>query len=177
MAYNNVNHLSALVTKTDVIQTSFINSTVDLELIPTSIIKIAEIAHIEKPLGRPFYEELVIQNSAIMSAANTVLYDDYLKRCLCWYVKLEAMNEIQNQVSSSGVMTNIDDYSTKVSPAEFNLMKQDVHRKAQLFLQDMLDFLSDENNIGNYPTYRDNKHDSDTINDGSTNTKGGIIFY
>jgi len=177
MAYNNVNNLATLVTKTDVIQTAFINSTVDLEIIPTSIIKIAEIAHIEKPLGRPYYEELVIQHSGVMTAPNQVLYDDYLKRCLCWYVKLEAMNEIQNQVSSSGVMTNIDDYSTKVSPAEFNLMKQDVHRKAQLFLQDMLDYLSDENNISLYPTYRNGRHDTDTINDGSTNTKGGIIFY
>ena len=177
MAYNNVNHLNGLVTKTDVINTAFINATVDKQLIPKSIIKIAEIAHIEKPLGRPFYEEMVIQHNGSMTAANTVLYEDYLKRCLCWYVKLEAMNEIQNQVSSSGVMTNIDDYSTKVSPAEFNLMKQDVHRKAQLFLQDMLDFLTDENNIGNYPTFRDNVHDTGTINDGSTNTKGGIIFY
>lgn len=177
-AYNNVNDLNTLVTASEVISISFINATVDTQLITDSVIKIAEIAHLEKPLSRPFYEELVTQHHlGTFTVANQTLYDAYLKRCLCWYVKLEAMNEIQNQVSSSGVMHNIDDYSAKVTPQEFNLMKQDVHRKAQLFLQDMLDFISNHVNIASFPTYRDNIHDTKTINDGSTNTKGGIIFY
>tara|TARA_R100001530_G_scaffold28913_2_gene22849 strand:+ start:616 stop:1158 length:543 start_codon:yes stop_codon:yes gene_type:complete len=180
MAYNNINNLDPLILATEVISISMVSQVFDTALLTSSIIKIAEISHLEKPLSREFYEELVTQHDSggVLTVANQLLMDDYLTRCLAWFVKLEAMNEIQNNVTSSGVMTNIDDYSVKVTPAEFNMMKIDVERKAGLFLQDMLDFLTDATNINNYPTFRDNTHDTDIINDGSAaNKKGGIIFY
>lgn len=179
MAYTNINDLDTLITSAEVITTAMVNSTFDTQLITTSVIKIAEIAHLEKPLSREFYEELVTQHDSTgtLSASNQTLMDDYLTRCLAWYVKLEAMNEIQNNITSSGVMTNIDDYSTKVSPAEFNMMKIDVERKAGLFLQDMLDYLNDSVVINSYPTFKNNTHDTSTMNDGTANKKGGIIFY
>jgi len=178
MAYTNINDLNPLVSAATVIQTAMVSQVFDTALITSSIVKIAEITHLEKPLSREFYEELVTQtHNASLTAANSTLYDDYLLRTLCWFVKLEAMNEIQNNITSSGVMTNIDDYSTKVSPQEFNMMKIDVERKANIFLQDMLDFLNDSVVITNYPTYQKHAGHSSIINDDSTNKKGGIIFY
>tara|TARA_R110000744_G_scaffold89619_2_gene174198 strand:+ start:8452 stop:8988 length:537 start_codon:yes stop_codon:yes gene_type:complete len=178
MAYTNINQYNPLVNANSVVLISMVSQQFDTNLLTSSVIKLAEITHIEKPLSREFYEELVIQyNTASLTAANSTLYDDYLERVLCWFVKLEAMNEIHNNVTSSGVMTNIDDYSTKVSPAEFALMKNDVERKANLFLQDMLDFLNDSVVINNYPTYKKYGVGSSIINDDSTNKKGGVIFY
>ena len=178
MAYTNVNNLGTLITPAEVIATAMTNQTFDTALITSSIIKIAEITHIEKPLSREFYEELVTQHDGgALTVANQTLMDDYLHRCLAWFVKLEAMNEIHNNVTSSGVMTNIDDYSVKVSPAEFNMMKQDVDRKANIFLQDMLDYLNDTVNIQSYATYEANAGNSSIIGDDTTNKKGGIIFY
>lgn len=178
MAYTNINDLGALITASEVVTTAMINSTFDVQLISPSIIKIAEITHLEKPLSREFYEELVTQHDGgTLSVANQTLMDDYLHRCLAWFVKLEAMNEIQNNITSSGVMTNIDDYSVKVQPAEFNLMKIDVDRKANIFLQDMLDFLNDSVVITSYPTYQKYAGNSSIMNDDTTNKKGGIIFY
>lgn len=178
MAYNNINNLTTLVTQSEVITQCITNVNFDKYLISHDIIKLAEITHIEKPLGRPFYEELVTQHAgASLTAANTTLFDDYLKRCLCWFVKFEVMNDVQYNTTSSGIVTNIDDFSQTVSNEQFNLMKQDVFRKANLFLQDMLDFLTDENNLANYPTFRDNKHDTDVLGDTSANKAHGIIFY
>tara|TARA_R110002020_G_scaffold237443_2_gene449773 strand:- start:129 stop:668 length:540 start_codon:yes stop_codon:yes gene_type:complete len=179
MAYTNINDLDPLITSAEVISIAMVNATFDTQLITPSVIKIAEIAHLEKPLSREFYEELVTQHDAggVLNPFNQILMDDYLTRCLAWFVKLEAMNEIQNNITSSGVMTNIDDYSVKVTPAEFNMMKIDVDRKAGLFLQDMLDFLNDSVVITNYPTFKNNIHDTDIMGDGTANKKGGIIFY
>ena len=61
--------------------------------------------------------------------------------------------------------------------AQYNMMKQDVLRKANIFLQDMLDFLNDSANLNNYPTYRDNGGDTSVLGDATTNKSAGIIFY
>lgn len=179
MPYNNVNNLDRLVTKVEV-KSSLANLNFDSNLITDDIIKIAEITHIEKVIGREFYEELVTQHdpTGSLSAANQTLMDDYLVRCLSWFVRFETLNDLQYNTTGSGIMENIDDFSQAVSPKQFDLIKQDVYRKATLFLQDMLDFMNDENNINNYPTYKNSIYkDRDAMGDVSANKQGGIIFY
>ena len=178
MIYNNVNNLNRLVTQTEVLAT-LSNVNIDANLITTDVIKIAEITHIEKVIGREFYEELVTQHhNAGLSTANQTLMDDYLVRTLSWFVRFEILNDLQYQTTASGVMQNIDDFSTAVSPKQFDLIKQDVYRKATLFLQDMLDFISNKNNINNYLTYKNSQRkDEDAYGDATANKQGGIIFY
>jgi len=178
MAYNNVNNLQRLVSTTEVLAT-LSNPNFDAGLITDDVIKIAEITHIEKTIGREYYEELVIQHhNATLTADNTIVMNDYLIRCLCWFVRFEILNDLQYQTTNSGVMQNIDDFSQAVSPKQFDLIKQDVYRKAKLFLQDMLDFINDENNLSNYPTYKNSKSaDYDAMGDVTANKQGGIIFY
>jgi hypothetical protein len=96
---------------------------------------------------------------------------------LAWFVKFEVMNDVQHNTTSSGIVTNIDDFSREVSPAQYNLMKQDVLRKANLFLQDMLDFLNDSVIVNNYPTYKKYAIGSSILGDNSANKSAGIIFY
>ena len=178
MAYTNVNNLSPLVTNVEVITQCITNSNFDKYLISQDIIKIAEITHIEKPLGREFYEEIVKEHhNASLTAANTILFDDYLKRTLCWFVKFEVMNDVQNNTTSAGIINNIDEFGSTVDHKAFDLMKQDVYRKANLFLQDMLDYLNDSTNISSYPTYKNNAHDTSVMGDSSPNKANGIIFY
>lgn len=178
MIYNNVNNLNRLVSQTEVLAT-LSNVNIDANLITTDVIKIAEITHLEKVIGREFYEELVTEHhNANLSTANQTLMDDYLVRCLSWFVRFEILNDLQYQTTASGVMQNIDDFSQSVSPKQFDLIKQDVYRKATLFLQDMLDFISNKNNINNYLTYKNSQRkDEDAYGDTSANKQGGIIFY
>lgn len=178
MPYTNINNLTELVTPNEVRLQCINDANFDINDIGKDLIKLAEITHIEKPLSREFYEELVTQHhNATLTVANTTLLDDYLYRCLCWFVKFEVMNDIQHKTTSSGIVTNIDDFNTEVTPAQYNMMKQDVLRKANIFLQDMLDFLNDSANINNYPTYRDNGGDKSVLGDATTNKSAGIIFY
>lgn len=178
MAYNNVNNLQRLVSTTEVLAT-LSNPNFDAGLITDDVIKIAEITHIEKSIGRAYYEELVTQHhNATLTADNTIIMSDYLTRCLSWFVRFEILNDLQYQTTNSGVMQNIDDFSQAVDPKQFDLIKQDVYRKAKLFLQDMLDFMNDENNLSNYPTYKNSlDKDTDMMGDVSANKQGGIIFY
>jgi hypothetical protein len=178
MPYNNVNHLATLVTAAQV-KATLNTANFDSGLITTDIIKIAEITHIEKTIGRAYYEELVTQNaSSSLTAANTTLMDNYLIRCLSWFVKFELLNDLQYQTTGTGIMQNIDDFSSAVSPKQFDLIKQDCSRKANLFLQDMLDFISSETNINSYITYKNsNDKDDDAFGDATANKQGGIIFY
>lgn len=178
MLYNNVNNLTTLVTQSEVLAT-LSNVNIDSALITTDVIKIAELTHIEKVIGREFYEELVTEHhNATLTAANLTLMNDYLIRTLSWYVRFEILNDLQYQTTASGVMQNIDDFSTAVSPKQFDLIKQDVYRKASLFLQDMLDFISNKNNINNYLTYKNTAiKDEDAFGDVTANKQGGIIFY
>jgi hypothetical protein len=177
MPYTNVNNLAPLVTPAEVITESITNLNFDTTLISENIVKLAEISHIEKPLSREFYEELVTQHAGgTLTVANTTLFDDYLKRTLCWFVKFELMNDIQHNTTSSGIVTNIDDFSESVTPQQYDLMKKDVYRKANIFLQDMLDYLNDSVVITSYPLYQKYGEGS-IINNDSTNKKAGIIFY
>jgi len=178
MAYTNVNDLDELVTSVDV-KLCIASSNFDADLITKDIIKLAEITHIEKTIGREFYEELVTQHDSAgtLSAANQILMDDYMTRCLSWFVKLEVLNDVMFNTTSSGVMQNIDDFSQGVSPKQFDLIKQDVYRKANLFLQDMLDYMNDEFNIANFPTYKKTKPESSVMNNSTASKAHGIIFH
>ena len=177
MAYNNVNDLDTLVSVAEV-KNTIASVNFDGSLITNDIIKIAEITHIEKSISREFYEELVTQHhNGVLTNPNDTLMDDFLIRCLSWFVKFEVLNDVMYNTTSSGVMVNIDDFSQQVSQKQFDLIKQDVYRKANLFLQDMLDYLNDENNIANYPTYKTNRMEQSTLNNDTTNKAHGIIFH
>ena len=102
----------------------------------------------------------------------------HIEKTIGWFVKFEMLNDIQYQTTGTGVMQNIDDFSTAVSPKQFDLIKQDCFRKATLFLQDMLDFMTDDNNLSDYPTYKNSvDKDEDAMGDVTANKMGGIIFY
>jgi len=177
--YNNVNDLNTLITSNEVISNSITNLNFDATLISQNMIKLAEINHIEKPLSRPFYEELVTQHhNATLTTDNQTLMDDYLVRTLSWFVKFEIMNDLQYNTSNSGIMTNIDDFSTAVSQKQYDLMKQDVYRKATVYLNDMIDFLRGDSQVSLYPTFRQHAPSEDGSTDtGSANKNHGIIFY
>lgn len=173
----NVRKYKGLVTASEVIVNSFTNQATDQALISDNIITVAELAHIKSELGLDFYEELKTQNhNGNLSTDNQTLMDDYLKPCLAWFVRFEVLNEIQYKSSSSGLMTNVDEFSTPVSNEVFNEMKQDTYRKAKVFLADMMAFITHADQSGKYPKYGVDG-DSSMPDTDNASRKGGIIFY
>jgi hypothetical protein len=169
----NVNQYIPLVTAGEVISNSFTNANTDTALISNNTILLSELAHLKSALGQKFYEEIKTQhNNGTLTVANQTLMDDFLTRCLCWFVRFEVINEVQSNSSSAGIVHNIDEFATIIDPAELNVYKQDTYRKAEVYLKDMIDYITDSDQSGLYPTFDANKPCSDNVY-----KNHGIIMY
>ncbi len=169
----NVNQYIPLVTAGEVISNSFTNANTDTALISNNTILLSELAHLKSALGQKFYEEIKTQhNDGTLTTANQTLMDDFLTRCLCWVVRFEVINEVQSNSSSAGIVHNIDEFATIIDPAELNVYKQDTYRKAEIYLKDMIDYMTDSDQSGLYPTFDANKPCSDNVY-----KNHGIIMY
>jgi hypothetical protein len=169
----NVNQYIPLVTAGEVISNSFTNANTDTALISNNTILLSELAHLKPALGQKFYEEIKTQhNDGTLTVANQTLMDDFLTRCLCWFVRFEVINEVQSNSSSAGIVHNIDEFATIIDPAELNVYKQDTYRKAEIYLKDMIDYMTDSDQSGLYPTFDTNKPCSDNVY-----KNHGIIMY
>ena len=160
----NVNQYIPLVTAGEVISNSFTNANTDTALISNNTILLSELAHLKPALGQKFYEEIKTQhNDGTLTTANQTLMDDFLTRCLCWFVRFEVINEVQSNSSSAGIVHNIDEFATIIDPAELNVYKQDTYRKAEIYLKDMIDYMTDSDQSGLYPTFDTNKPCNDNV--------------
>jgi len=169
----NVNQYIPLVTAGEVISNSFTNANTDTALISDNTILLSELAHLKPALGQKFYEEIKTQhNDGTLTPANQTLMDDFLTRCLCWFVRFEVINEVQSNSSSAGIVHNIDEFATIIDPAELNVYKQDTYRKAEIYLKDMIDYMTDSDQNGLYPTFDTNKPCNDNVY-----KNHGIIMY
>ena len=169
----NVNQYIPLVTAGEVISNSFTNANTDTALISNNTILLSELAHLKPALGQKFYEEIKTQhNDGTLTVANQTLMDDFLTRCLCWFVRFEVINEVQSNSSSAGIVHNIDEFATIIDPAELNVYKQDTYRKAEIYLTDMIDYMTHSDQGGLYPTFDTNKPCNDNVY-----KNHGIIMY
>jgi hypothetical protein len=154
----NLRQYIPLATAGEVISQSFTNANTDPYLISNDTIVMAELAHIKSLIGVKFYGELKLQNNAgTLTTANQDLMTYYLIPALCWMTRFEVILEIQNNSSSAGVVTNLDEFAAAVSPAELNVYRQSTYRKGQLFLTDMMDYINGTDQAGLFPTYDANK--------------------
>ena len=169
----NYRQYANLVSATQVIAQAFTNENTDQYLISDDVVIITEITHLKPVLGLEYYEELKLQNiNGTLTADNQILMTFYLIPALCWLVRFEVVNEIQNNSTSMGIVSNIDEFATAIEPNKLSDYVQDTYRKAKVLLNDMLEFLNHKDQTGLYPTYNANKP-----NTGSTWKNPGIIMY
>ena len=147
---SNYKQYDPLITASEVIDKTFTNKNTDPVLISNNTIILAELAHLRPILGDKFYGELKEQHDSTgtLSTDNQTLMDFYVDDVLCWFVRFEVVNEIMNNITSSGIVTNIDDFSRVLSRDDYNAYKQDTYRKAELFAQDMERFLNHKDQRG-----------------------------
>ena len=154
----NLRQYKPLATAGEVIEQSFTNANTDPYLISNDTIVMAELAHIKPLLGVKFYGELKEENdTGTLTAKNLEFMTYYLIPALCWMTRFEVILEIQNNSSSAGVVTNLDEFAEAVNSDELNVYRQSTYRKGKLFLSDMMDYLTSSDEAGNYPTFENNK--------------------
>lgn len=154
----NLRQYKPLATAGEVISQSFTNANTDPYLISNDTIVMGELAHIKPLLGVKFYGELKEQNNnGTLTADNQSFMTYYLIPALCWMTRFEVILEIQNNSSSAGVVTNLDEFASAVSSDELNVYRQSTYRKGKLFLTDMMDYLRGSEQAGLFPTFENNK--------------------
>ena len=170
----NTKQYKTLVTAGEVIDKTFTNKNTDPVLVSENTIVLSELAHLRSLLGDKFYAELKLQNdTGTLTADNQIFMTYYLEDCLSWFVRFEVVNDIMSNISSSGVVNNIDEFSRIIGQDTYNTFKQDTYRKAEIFAQDMMSFLTGSDQVGLYPTYELNKPASMS----GTYKNHGMIFY
>ena len=163
-----------LIDAGEVIDKTFTNKNTDPVLVSNNTIILAELAHIRPILGDKFYGELKLEhNNGTLSAANSDFMVYYLEDCLAWFVRFEVINDIMSNITSSGVVHNLDEFSRVINDDDYNAFKQDTYRKAEIFAKDMEDYLNGSDQDGLFPTYEANKPASMS----DTYKNHGMIFY
>ena len=163
-----------LIDAGEVIDKTFTNKNTDPVLVSDNTIVLAELAHIRPLLGDKFYAELKLEHdTGTLTVANADFMNYYLEDCLSWFVRFEVINDVNSNISSSGVVHNVDEFSRIINQDTYNAFKQDTYRKAEIFARDMVDFLNESDQAGLYPTFEANhpKSMSDTYKN------HGMIFY
>ena len=170
----NTRQYKTLVTAGEVIDNTFTNKNTDPVLVSNNTIVLSELAHIRPLLGDKFYAELKLENDTdALSTNNQILMDYYLQVAESWFVRFEVINDIMSNITSSGVVHNLDEFSNVITPSDYNTFKQDTYRKAEIFANDMMDFLNGADQKGLYPTFEANKPKSMS----NTYKNHGMIFY
>ena len=170
----NTRQYKTLVTAGEVINNTFTNKNTDPVLVSNNTIVLSELAHIRPLLGDKFYAELKLENNTdALSANNQILMDYYLQVAESWFVRFEVINDIMSNITSSGVVHNVDEFNSVITPSDYNTFKQDTYRKAEIFANDMMDFLNGTDQKGLYPTFETNRPKSMS----NTYKNHGMIFY
>tara|TARA_R110001583_G_scaffold109747_8_gene258566 strand:+ start:397 stop:999 length:603 start_codon:yes stop_codon:yes gene_type:complete len=170
----NTKQYKTLVSAGEVIEKTFTNKNTDPVLVSENTIVLSELAHIRPLLGEKFYAELKLQHdNGTLTVNNQAFMTYYLEDTLSWFVRFEVVNDIMSNISSSGVVNNIDEFSRIISQDTYNTFKQDTYRKADIFANDMMDFLNGTDQTGLYPTFASNKPKSMS----DTYKNHGMIFY
>jgi len=170
----NTKQYKTLVSAGEVIEKTFTNKNTDPVLVSENTIVLSELAHVRPLLGEKFYAELKLQHdTGTLTADNQAFMTYYLEDTLSWFVRFEVVNDIMSNISSSGVVNNIDEFSRIISQDTYNTFKQDTYRKADIFANDMMAFLNGTDQTGLYPTFASNRPKSMS----DTYKNHGMIFY
>ena len=112
----NTKQYKTLVSAGEVIEKTFTNKNTDPVLVSENTIVLSELAHIRPLLGEKFYAELKLQHdTGTLSVNNQAFMTYYLEDTLSWFVRFEVVNDIMSNISSSGVVNNIDEFSRIIS--------------------------------------------------------------
>lgn len=180
MAVVNYRQYNNLITAEEVVNKAMANDNLDHSLIESDVILIAEITHLKQRLGDYFWGKLRQGNTSnsgyTLSNNEVILLTHYIKPALAFFVKYEVLNDIQFNTTSAGVVTNDDDWSDPVESSELSILKSDTFRKAEILVKDMIEWIEDSDNDGEFPNY-DHVNNDRHIDGDNVTRLGGILAY
>lgn len=176
---NNYLAYDPLITAAQTITYSFTNQNTDPVLISNNLITMAEFAHLKSAIGDTFYLHLkkVFNTPAVgtPSAEDTAFLAEWLIPTFAWFVRFEVINEIQDNSTSSGIVTAMPEFSKAVDAKTLNVYKQDTYRRGNVMLQAMIEFL--DKNATEFPEYQSASSVDCSNTKNKVSKQHGMIIY
>ena len=162
-----------LIDEDDLKRVTVISDNVDVSLL-LPFIETAQEKHIRRTVGETLYDKLLTQkNTNTLTVANELLIDDFIKQSLSQWTFYEALPFLRIRISAKGIVTKSSENTTAVSADDIGLLRREIKSNAEMYDNQLLEFLRDEDNTDNYPDFRD--EESNKLNK-DTYTNGGFIF-
>lgn len=160
-----------LITSAQVVTECIPNATFDTARLDKYIFS-AQLHYVEDAIGETFYETLLSEKGGSgFSAENQLLYDNFLKPMLCWFVLFDALPFIRNHITPKGIMVNDSEFAQQSSKDDYSGLRNWCSVKAERWKKDMHNYIKDIQN-GNSTAFSDYKRSSDTHQN-----KMGFVTY
>lgn len=170
---------SPLITAEQVILYSFTNANTDTNLISKNLIQMSEFAHLKSAIGSEFYlhlkETFDLTAPGTPTTAETNFMNQWLIPCFAWFVRFEVINEIQDNSTSSGIVTAMPEFSKAVDSKTLNVYKQDTYRRGNVMLQALIVFL--DTNKAEFPEYKNGDNFDCSNQQNKVSKQHGMIIY
>lgn len=164
---------SLIVTERWIKESGLINDNTDPKRITPIIIAVQD-EYIHPLLGTDLYEEIVSQiASDSVSSDNQTLLDDYVLKCVLWYVHCEASPALQFQYMNKGVVSRSSDNSQPIDLTALKFAMDKWKNRAEMYAQRTTNFL--KNHTETYPKYIANT-DADDIQPNRNNYTSSLYL-
>ena len=129
--------MAQLITALEVITTCFTNKSTDTALLKTQLIEIAQEEHIRPILGQDLYDLIVAENDAqVYTGLNATLHTTF-------YVKFEALPDMNMNTTSKGIISNNSEFGSQVSSAQRAELSIKVRSHADTLRDKMIRYIED----------------------------------
>lgn len=147
--------MGQLVSATEVISLAFTRKNTSELLIKTQFIEIAQEEHIRPVLTDDLYDDIVAKNDAgPLTGKDLILHNEFIKPALAFYVKWEALPEINMNTGSKGTRQLGDEVSSASSSKDRADLYAKVKSHADTLRNKITRYIQDEDNIDDFPLYK-----------------------
>lgn len=161
-----------LVTPQEVVERAFTNSeSFDYALLKDYIIEATQLRWLLPVLGGDLWDELVTEGDAgSYSATNQILVDKLISP-MAFFVKYELIPDMSINQTDAGLQVINTEYSTAATDSQRGKIQDQALTHAQTHLKEVVRWLEDEDNIGDYPLYYAAKNTKN-----KSKRRGGLIL-
>lgn len=152
-----------------------VDGNVDFKKLESTIVMVQDI-YIQAILGTPLYEDLktkIIDNPSLSTYTNEKnLINNYIAKCLAWYVKAESSYSFKFAYQNKGIQVKNSTNSSAADTNDVQLLKDEWTLKAKAYGQLLMDYLLA--NSTTFPKYLENTESG--INSSRKNYTNGIYI-
>lgn len=107
-------------------------------------ILLAQMHYLETAIGETFYETLLTEKAADnFSSENQLLYDNFIRPMLCWFVLFDAFPYLRNHITPKGIMVNDTEFSQQSSKDDYAGLRNSASVMAERWKEEMHKYIKD----------------------------------